>query len=221
MSYRHDIFVSYKWGGDRKRWVDQIFLPILRESLENVKGTINRDDIFHDVSQTLSGAYLPDVLKDGVAFSKCMVCIITLPYFVNSIWCPSEFAAMLKRETVLNIRANNPNHTGLIFPIVFVDEEETTIEEQSPVFRDVGMRNLILNISPLRLNLKYNSVSSGFKESLAYDELRTIVLRWVRKSIYPVVSQAPSWDPDWRSDSYFIPPFSYSASQNPMPLPTL
>ena len=203
MNYRHDIFLSYKWGEDRKVWVDEIFLPILREALENVKGKLTPQDIFHDVSIIKSGADLPRVLQEGVIYSRSMISIISLPYFQDSVWCPTEFFAMFHRQQ--NAIANNVGHQGVIFPVVFVRKDEITKKNVSPVYNHSGIGPFILNLSPLNIDQKHNKVNRAFRESDGYNDLKDQIEIWVEEHIFPRIIAAPTWDRQWLSDYYFKP----------------
>jgi TIR domain len=205
MSYKYEIFLSYKWGGERKEWVDKIFMPILNDALHEEVG--NRIEVFKDTDNIVYGAALPESLKDALAHSKCMISIITLPYFFDSVWCPTEFSAMLFREDALELRKDK-NHTGLIFPIIFVDGNAKSVTEKSPVYKYSKLGNLISSILPLELDIdKYNNINQAFIESTEYNELKSIIRRWVKRSIIPRLDNCPEWDSDWYSEEYLVKPF--------------
>lgn len=208
MGYKHDIFVSYRWRGDIKEWVDFVFVPILRNVLEELKTETDTSAIFHDDDRTLSGANVPSVLRDGVGNSKCMVCVMTTPYFTNSYWCSAELSAMLRREEETGAR-NNPDHTGLIFPVIFVDENEREPENRSILYSIAQARQLFMEIRPLELNEeKFYCVAAGFKGTTSYDELRFAIRKWVKKSILPKLKEPPKWQAGWNEEDYFISRFN-------------
>ncbi|MDB4922910.1 toll/interleukin-1 receptor domain-containing protein [Mucilaginibacter sp.] len=203
MAYRHDIFVSYKWGGDLKVWVDSVFIPILKNVLIELKDEFRDTDIFHDVRSTLSGANVPDVLRDGVAYSKCMVCVVNKPYFTNSKWCTEELSAMLRREEETGVR-RNADHVGLVFPVLFVDEAETELGNQNTVYTHRGAAGLLEQILPLKLNEeKFFCIAAGFKGTTGYDQLRLTIKRWVRNGLLKQIQTPPEWRPGWGELPYF------------------
>jgi hypothetical protein len=224
MSYKHEIFISYKWGKSRKEWVDTIFVPILEEALEYEFGT--KQTVFKDTNNIVPGASLDLSLRDALAHSKCMVCIVSLQYFTQSVWCPTEFSAMLYREEKTGIR-NKGNHCGFIFPIIFIDEEEAEIPKKSPLYEYEKLRDLIFNILPLELdNEKFNNTNKAFQDSNNYNELRNKIRKWVKKSIKPVLENIEPWNQEWDTDEYITQPFeifkmNYDEVIKPMPLPSV
>lgn len=207
MSYRHDIFISYKWNGDIKAWVESVFVPILINVLDEVKDRFGNDDIFHDVKQTVAGASVPEVLRDGVANSKCMICVLTKNYFTNSYWCTAELSAMLRREEETGAR-NNQDHIGLVFPLLFIDQRRQLPAQRNAVYGVGAAAQLLNNILPLQLDrARFFCIAAGFKGTPAYDDLRYEIYDWVVNSIYPRLATVPDWNPQWRTNDYFISRF--------------
>ena len=147
MAYQFEVFISYKWSGERKDWVDNVFYPIFKEELDEHLEVPPK--IFKDSKDVPAGGTLDEIFKHGIAHSKCMVCILSLPYFFKSLWCPTEFSAMLYREERTEIRRNDQNHTGLIFPILFTDSNAENVIQKSPIYQYESLKNLIFNIAPL------------------------------------------------------------------------
>jgi hypothetical protein len=206
MPYEHEIFISYKWGDDRKEWVDVVFEPILRKAVNAEMA--NRARIFKDTTNIKNGASLFASLKDALARSKCMVCVVTLPYFTDSVWCPTEFSAMLRREQELMIR-DKADHMGLIFPIIFVDPAAPSFEKRSSIYKYKTYRELISNIMPLELDVyKYNFTNRAFLEGEDYNKLTSIITKWVKDSIIPVLETAPDCNETWANEHYFLEAYS-------------
>lgn len=212
MNYKYDIFISYKWGADRKKWVDNILRPILVSMIQEVvnKQDLTQEVVFKDTDNIPKGATLDVSLQKAVAYSKCMICVVSLPYFKDSSWCPTEFSAMLYREVKTNVRSTG-NYMGFIFPIIFVEEKESKIERKSPVYEYPELRELIFGISPLELDYeKYNRVSKSFEASDEYDQLRNIIRRWVRDSIKPQlerINNSYPWQTEWDTPEYLLQPY--------------
>jgi len=208
MPYQHDIFISYKWDVDTKEWVDFVFLPILSNVLDQLRDQFKASDIFHDESRTVEGATVPDVLRDGVANSRCMVCVFSKTYFTRSSWCLAELSAMLKREEETGVRNNN-KHVGLVFPVLFIDETETELEDKNLVYTVPPARELLNKILPLQLNQEeFFCIAAGFKGTTSYDALRFKIFKWVKSSIYPQLIAPPEWKEKWRSEEYFVSRFN-------------
>jgi hypothetical protein len=210
MSYRYDIFVSYKWGSDIKVWVDEVFVPILKNVLYELADDPADNDVFHDAKQNLPGGNIPAVLRDGVANSKCMVCVITKSYFTKSFWCTAELSAMLKREEETRVREAE-GHIGLVFPLIFVNANQVNLAARNGVYDLDGARELLTDIQPLELDERqFFRISAGFKGTTAYDDLRFIIKDWVQNSMLDRIKNPPNWQPAWNALNYFqsrfIPP---------------
>jgi hypothetical protein len=224
MDYKYEIFISYKWGGPRKEWVDKIFLPLLEDALDNIFPT--NQNVFKDTRNIQPGATLDLSLQDALAHSKLMICIVSLPYFTKSVWCPTEFSAMLYREEQLEIRKQG-NHFGLIFPVVFVDDAAQNINDRCPLYEYQNLRDLIFNMSPLELNnKKYNNANEAFLASQNFIDLKNIIYHWVDQSLRPVLQQMKPWQNQWTSPEYIINPYQtyrdrYNVTQNPVQLPSV
>lgn len=235
MAYKYDIFISYKWGDDRKEWVDKILRPILEYSIKEeidvkfLTSQVASEVIFQDEKDVPKGATLAVSLQKGVAYSKCMICIVSLPYFKSSSWCPTEFSSMLYRELKTNIREGG-NHMGFIFPIIFVEEEESKIERKSTVYKYPELRDLIFGISPLELDYeKYNRIGENFKYTAEHNKLKNIIRRWVRDSIGPQlerINKSYPWQSEWDTPEYLLDPYNnfkerYCSPPPPPPNPSI
>lgn len=222
MAYRYEIFLNYKRGDSTQGWVHNIFYPILSRVID--RELARRDAIFWDSKDIANGAALDKVLKDAVARSKCMISVLTMPYFFESTWCPKEFSAMLFREETLKIRDEHP-FTGLIFPIIFVNPAANDIVSKTRIYRYVKLRNLIFNITPLELNKRYFRECKEDMVPGDYSALETIITDWVTNSVLPRVDDAPVWDQKWFTDEYLEQPYvafmqKYYDPPEPMRLPT-
>jgi hypothetical protein len=223
MNYKHEIFISYKWGSSRNEWVDKVLYPILKEVMDDEMPTVPQ--IFKDTANIVNGAKLDASLQDALAHSKCMVCVVSLPYFAKSIWCPTEFSAMLYREEKTGVRQNN-KHTGFIFPIIFVNREQTQPEKKNALYEYPDLRTLIFNFTPLELDQKYNKTNTAFLESKEYNDLKDIIAKWFVDSIKPVLQQDQPWKPEWFTEEYLLKPYEifkvkYTVSPKVIALPSI
>jgi hypothetical protein len=94
VSYSYDAFLSYRRADDWPRFVDGIFLPMLKRELSDTLG--RRAEIFHD-TRLETGSEWPQELALAVARSRIMVCLWSRQYFGSS-WCKAELGQMLARR---------------------------------------------------------------------------------------------------------------------------
>lgn len=111
IDYEHHIFISYAHGDTWTPWVRNIFEPRLRAYLQLEMGRL---EIFVD-DQIQTGARWDDVLRQKIACSKIMLCLISADYF-QSEWCKREMALVLERERRVGLEGKNENY-GLVIPI--------------------------------------------------------------------------------------------------------
>jgi hypothetical protein len=205
MDYKYEIFISYKWGGPYKEWVDKIFYPILFDLMDLELPT--QPNIFKDTENIVSGAQLDTSIRTALAHSKCMVSIVSLPYFTKSVWCPTEFSAMLYREKTTMARTNG-NQVGFIFPIIFVDPQQPQLEKKNALYEYPTLRDLIFNITPLELDIKFMQTNTAFLDGKEYGELKLILHRWFVKSLKPAIKRSePTWQNEWASDEFLVQPY--------------
>ena len=97
MSYKWDAFLSYRRADDWPRFVDGIFLPMLRRELSDALG--GQAKIFHDMRIEV-GAEWPQELGLALATSKILICLWSRQYF-SSDWCKAELSQMLARREAI------------------------------------------------------------------------------------------------------------------------
>jgi hypothetical protein len=78
VSYRYDAFLSCRRADDWPRFVDGIFLPMLRRELSDALG--RPAGIFHD-ARLETGSAWPQELALAVASSAVMICLWSRQYF--------------------------------------------------------------------------------------------------------------------------------------------
>jgi hypothetical protein len=222
MSYKHEIFISYKWGST-KEWVDKIFKPILEEVMESELPF--HPLTFKDTSNIVHGAALDLSLQDALAHSKCMVSIVSLEYFAKSIWCPMEFSAMLYREEKTGVKKNG-NHTGFVFPVIIINSKKKELEKQSSLFEYKELRELLLNFTPLRIDREYSRTDEAFINEGKRFRLKTIVTDWFNESIKPLLLKEYPWQKEWATEEYLTKPYEvfktkYNIFINPMTPPSI
>ncbi len=116
MSYKHDIFISYRRDPETLRWIKRHFVPLL--SL-HVGFELARPPAIYLDEQIESGSSWPLSLAHALGASRVLLPLWTANYF-TSPWCTEEFGQMLRREEMLKLRTpKKPN--GLIIPAFIHD----------------------------------------------------------------------------------------------------
>jgi len=203
--YQYDIFLSYKWRGSVQEWVNKIFFPILVNEIYNLNQDIK---IFKDTEDINPGDTLTDSLRYGLITSKILVSIITPPYFVKSQWCTMEFSTLHHRERQLGYRTTQ-NRGGLIFPVIFVDINQTTQEISHLAHDFAEAYNLAKGFTPLYIDRQQYLYSNGaFKESKEYNNLIQLIRDWLSKGVLlrlhdaNVVWKSEFSTPEWIETPY-------------------
>jgi TIR domain len=124
--YKYDIFLSYRRANAWPRFVDRIFLPMLRHWLQAEMG--RPPHIFFDAEELETGESWPHRLAIGVALSKIMICLWSNEYFYSP-WCQAELAHMLARRESTRI-ASGP--LPLVLAVVIHDGDSI-----SPALKDI------------------------------------------------------------------------------------
>lgn len=118
MSYRHDIFISYRRNKETLEWIQRHFLPLL--SLRVGLELPHQPRIFLD-QQVNSGSSWPLQLGTELGCSRILV-ILWSGNYLHSEWCTLELSHMLARERETGRRTvDNPK--GLCIPAVVHDGE--------------------------------------------------------------------------------------------------
>jgi hypothetical protein len=113
--YRYDVFLSYSHKESWPRWVDKIFLDVLRHWLgEELPRPV---EIFRDVQIIRGGHNWLEELEIGLAESRIIVALWCRSYFMSK-WCRRELAAMLARAQNFRERGIDDR---IICPLVIHD----------------------------------------------------------------------------------------------------
>lgn len=116
MSYEYDVFVSYRRQEPIKTWVNQYFVPELKNWLV---ANLGYEKVFLDEKDIESGESFEPSLEYALRRSRVMVPVWAPGYFYSS-WCIAELQTMFARERANGYRtANDPR--VLIAPIRFSD----------------------------------------------------------------------------------------------------
>jgi len=182
MPYKYDVFISYKRGGTKERWVNENFLPLFKEYLGDSFAAAGLDDpkIFLDTSELVEGEDFRNALITNVAQSKCMVAIISPPYLVRSQWCMYEFLSMRYREEVLQLGPNKVPKS-LIWPVLLQE-----MDAYPPIINTIQLANYT----------KYNVIGEGFLNSEDYVSFQRDLRKDV-KTVTGIVKNIPEWKSEW------------------------
>ena len=185
MAYEWDIFISYKKDYSssidkyslalRKRWLKEIFLPYLEFALQGELG--RNPKIFWDEQGLDTGDAYSNKLIQKLTGSKCLVAILSNPYFYDSEWCLREFCFMKLRY--ITSREEFPN--TFIFPFLF---QPTNTEH--PLLSDIHFSNFI----------KYNKVGKAFIESEDFLEFQDDINR-IAAELSKIIRLPPTWSEKW------------------------
>ncbi len=112
MTYKFDIFVSYRRTGTIGRWVKNHLVPRLQERLDEVAP---KDiHIFCDYKMA-DGVNFPAELKRQINASSLLLAIWSANYF-RSKWCMAEWESFRERQKQLGLFSDDLTQ-GLIYPV--------------------------------------------------------------------------------------------------------
>jgi hypothetical protein len=196
LPYRYDIFLSYRRANAWPRFVDKIFVPMLRHWLQAEMGQPPK--IFYDAEAIETGQSWPHQLATCIGSSKIMVCLWSNEYF-SSPWCKAELGHMMARREFTR-QSSGP--LPLILAVVIHDGENI-----SPSLDDI-QRLLIQDYANPWL-------ANGSPRS---EELSDLI-RGFSVHVAHALAQAPKCDPRWPSlaTESFVALFEYQARQRGVP----
>jgi hypothetical protein len=108
LSYRHEIFVSYRREVPRAAWwTRELLLPTLRDFLTLDHG-FAATDVFADADLP-SGADWDRALRGALSHTKVLMPVLSADYF-QSAWCARELETFLHRAHLTGSRVVLPLH---------------------------------------------------------------------------------------------------------------
>lgn len=191
--YKYHFFISYPRSGDVPEWLQNHFLPVLRNRLDAEMA--EEVQIFCDENLE-TGVDWPDAIIAALHQSRYLVPIWTPKYF-QSKWCLAEFHTMRLREEVAGFRTQeNPN--GLILPVLFSDGDKLPDDAQRIQTR-YDLRDFAIP-EPV------------FKNSLRYIDFRDEISK-LATDLDSMLPRVPHWDSSWEivkpdPEPPFAPKFS-------------
>ena len=178
--YQYDIFLSYtrNFIGD---WVHEHFLELFNFHLQGGLGYSPK--VFVDTQDISAGESWPLRLKKALAYSKCLVAILSPSYF-ESNWCLKECHVMLYREHIEGFGAKG-NGQGLVLPVIASDGKY--FPDYIRNIQSVDFRNFVRK-------------GSGFPTTPRYVEFQDKMEQWA-KEVADAVRNAPTWNSSWLDET--------------------
>lgn len=118
MSYRWDVFISYRRNEETRFWITEHFIPLLQLHLEM---ELARQVTLYLDDQLESGVSWPVGLGAALGSSRILIALWSGNY-LSSPWCVEEFSQMLARERQAKIRTIEKPH-GIVVPVLIHDGE--------------------------------------------------------------------------------------------------
>ena len=180
MPYINDVFISYKRGKINEQWLEEIFLPIFSDYLDNELP--HKPKIFVDKTGLTPGVNYNDELFINLLYSKCVVSIWSPPYFRKSEYCVAEFLTMKYRQEVLQLNPLTVPKT-LIWSIVYRKIDPIPHLASGITFSDYT---------------NFNVVGDAFFKTEKYlffqEKMNTDI-----KSIADIINNVPPLKPEWET----------------------
>jgi hypothetical protein len=178
MTYKYDIFVSYKKRTITPEWLSTYFLPMLVFYVE--QHLCREIKYFLDTTEIDPGDSWSLRLQDGVAHSRILV-PVWLPEYFTSSWCRKELAAMLLREEHYNLRTSS-KPCGLIVPVQVHD---------GICFPDIAQK-----IQYAKFESFFTSCT-GFRDTPKFLKFENEVQQFSR-TVAAAINFAPEWESKWK-----------------------
>ena len=119
MSYKYDIFISYRRDDETRGWIKKHLVPLVK--LHVGQELTRHVTVFYDENLE-TGTSWPPQLGARLAESRILIALWSKDNFYSA-WCSKEMEAMLAHEKYAKLRTvSNPR--GLIVPFVIHDGED-------------------------------------------------------------------------------------------------
>ncbi|HEY0171295.1 MAG TPA: toll/interleukin-1 receptor domain-containing protein [Pyrinomonadaceae bacterium] len=188
MDYKYDIFISYRHEKKvHKPWALD-FVEKLKVFL--VEELISTPRIFIDEEGIRTGDRWRRALEEALGYSKILIPIWSVSYFVESEWCNKECAIMYYREMMLNEERRGRAPEGgagaepcrLLMPVRFMDGEN-----YPPFAKDIQQFDCEIYNRAKRLSV---GETKRFRAHMFH------VKQWAPQVKERLMS-APPWDERW------------------------
>jgi hypothetical protein len=173
VSYRHDIFISYRRDPETRAWLKNHFEPLLEL---RVRQELLRPPVIFIDDQLEAGVSWPAQLGHELGASRILIALWAKDYFASK-WCTEETSLMLGREAELGLRtAENPR--GLVIPAIIHDGKEFP--------------------QSLR-EINHFEIQRLFNVRMAHNSSRAEDLDEILTTQAPAIARAINAAPQWRS----------------------
>lgn len=178
MPYQNDVFISYKRGRINEEWLNEIFLPLFEDLLNNALPY--EPKVFIDRTGLTPGVDFTGELMQNLLRSKCLVSIWSPPYFRRSEWCIREFLFMKYRQESFKLDSFTKPKT-LLWPVVFRKIEPLPVAVQNIHYVDYSA---------------YNLVGDAFKKDPIYLNFQRKLITDI-EAVVDIIENAPAYDESW------------------------
>ncbi len=177
MTYKYDVFISYRRREPVLSWVREHFAPLVEQWLPQA---LPQDPaIFRDELSIETGEAWPEKLRLGILHARLLVAVFSPDYF-RSPWCLAEFESMRAREKRHGLRsAERPD--GLVYAVRFSDGEH--FPEAAQALQQKDLR-------------RFNLSAPGFRLTQPYVDFER-EMQIVVSEIAALLPRAPDWQADW------------------------
>lgn len=179
--YQYDVFLSYTRSNLVGEWVQDYFSELFEEYLASALGRPAR--IFKDTQSIFTGDAWPLRIKEALAYSKCLVAVISPSYF-RSIWCLKECHIMLAREVVEGFGISG-NGSGLVIPVIARDGKH-----HPKYMRDIQSVDF----------KRFVKKGGAFTNSPRYIEFQDKMEEWTEQ-VAIAIEKAPPWKSTWPDET--------------------
>lgn len=200
--YRWDLFISYKRGHCTELWVRTVLYPTLCNHAP--PAGIRRTSIFWDDESLPYGSQI-DQIKEAATTARCVLAVLSPDYFYESEWCWREWRTFANREAAAGLLNQAHQGTGIIYPLVHVDDHEVY-----PFHEEARQRRL--DRSFLEYATLYGQ-QRGSERWSAFEARAVTLCKGLAQRAY----RAPHFDPTLGFDDSAPPP---RPRPEPLPLPS-
>ena len=176
MTYKYDVFISYRRTNVWPRYVERLFYPMLKHWLDTTLG--HESKVYLDTLFEKTGQSWPHKVASALSASKVVVCLWSKEYF-DSDWCKAELSHMLARRAYV---AGKDEPPPLILAVLIHDGED---------FQDDPELGTIEQFPLQHLSNPWMTEGSPNAEALSE------ALRKLADHIALALENVPNFDPAW------------------------
>jgi hypothetical protein len=176
--YQYEVFISYRRDPPVASWVDRYFYPELCQWLPQYLPPEYPCRIFIDKCMSTGTAW-PQALKDSLLRSRCLLPVLSAPYFASD-WCLSEFESMMKRWRKISPRSTW-NQPSVVYPVEFAGGEYFPDQVKGLQIRKMH---------------EWAIDAESFRKTNGYVDFQR-EMKLICKELAGMIQDAPGFDPTW------------------------